>query len=238
MDYLEVANSTALFIIVVIVLAMVAAQAVLFIRTAMKRGYELGMTKESMGKTITNSAVFSVLPSLPIIITLLAMMPALGKYLPWLRLSVIGSAMYESMAADTALTTLGYTGLGDPSVTKEAFLSVVWVMSLGIMIGPVLNTLFLKKYDTTMKGAMKAGGFISVGLGSLFLGFLAVNTVPRLLNFGDPVGQCITAVSGASAVILNYIGKKAKIRVMSEFSFPLALIIGMASAILLTKIFA
>ena len=43
-------------------------------------------------KVVKSSALFSVVPSLPIIISYMILMPVLGKFFAWLRLSVIGSA--------------------------------------------------------------------------------------------------------------------------------------------------
>lgn len=230
-EYLKIANSNLLFILVSIVMLMVAVQAVLFIRMAIKRSRELGIKQATMNKVVTNSATFSILPSLPIIITLLVMMPALGKYVPWLRLSVVGSAMYESLAADIAIKQFGYTGLGDMAITENIFGSIFVVMSIGVVTGPLLNTLFLKKYDMSMKKMSKSGGFMALITGAVFMGFMVVNIIPRALNFEAPVEIIVTFVAGVSALLLDYIGKKAKIRALTEFSFPLAMLVGMASAI-------
>ena len=237
-EFLEIANSNVLFILISVVLLMVALQSVLFIRIALKRSDELGINKEIVKKVITNSAIFSIMPSLPIIIAMIAMMNALGVYLPWLRLSVMGSAMYESMAANIAITSLGYRGLGDLSISSSTFVTVMWVMTLGIFVGPIANILLLKKYDTSMKGLIaKGGGFMALVIPSLFTGFLAVVATPMMLNFGVPISMVVFFLSGLASIVFNLIGKKANIKIMSEFSFPLAMLTGLASAVVFSFIF-
>jgi hypothetical protein len=90
-NYLDVANSPAVFLIVLVPVVFVLVQAVLFIRIGIR-----GMEKGTARKVIVNSAVFSIVPSLPIVITLAALILVLGTYIPWLRLSVIGSAIRVS----------------------------------------------------------------------------------------------------------------------------------------------
>ncbi|MDR0925342.1 MAG: DUF5058 family protein, partial [Hungatella sp.] len=89
-NYLDIANGGVVFLLCAIVIAYVLAQAVIFMHKAWARGLELGMEKKSMKKVMINSCVVSILPSLPILIILLLLMPSLGRYFPWLRLSVIG----------------------------------------------------------------------------------------------------------------------------------------------------
>ena len=237
-DFLEIANSSALFIIVSVVLLMVSLQAVLFIRVAIKRSRELGISRETVRKVIVNSAVFSILPSLPIIITMIIMMNALGIYLPWLRLSVMGSAMYESMAANIAITTLGFEGLGDLNITKSAFVSIIWVMTLGVAVGATVNTLFLKKYDTSLKKIIsKRTGFTETIITALFIGFIAVFATPNVLNFEAPISMVVFYISGAACLGYNLIAKKANIKIFAELSFPMALLSGLAAAVLYAYIF-
>src|SRR5690625_5909705 len=92
-DYLDIANGSLLFILCALTIGVVAIQSIFFIFVAWRRGKEVGLTKKVMRRTVTNSAIFSVVPSLPIIVMMLELSQALGRYFPWLRLSVeIGRA--------------------------------------------------------------------------------------------------------------------------------------------------
>jgi hypothetical protein len=57
----------------------------------------------------------------------------LGKYFPWLRLSVVGSAAYENMAADMVAKASGLAGIADPGFDLPIFTMAMWVMSIGII---------------------------------------------------------------------------------------------------------
>ena len=102
--YSYVANSPVMFIFCALAILVVLVQAVIFFRTAWKRALEMGFTKGELMKVVKSSAIFSIVPSLPIIISYMILLPALGKFFPWLRLSVIGSATYETLAANMAVT--------------------------------------------------------------------------------------------------------------------------------------
>jgi len=236
-EYLSIANSNIVFFICALPVALVLVQSILFIRMGIKRTRELGIAATTTKKVVTNSVVSSILPSLPIIISLVALMPALGKFVPWLRLSVIGSAMYESMCADLALTSLGYSGLGDASVTASAFVSVVWVMCTASLAWPLSNAIGLKLYDKKLKTAQRSGsGFMMVAAGALFVGMMAITSFTRMFNFANMRSIVVYIVASVSALLLDFVAKKTKIKVLSEFSFPLAMVLGMVSAIIFANI--
>lgn len=77
--YLKLANSSSLFIICLIPIICVIIQSIAYIRVAIIQSKELNMDQNIIKKVITNSAIFSILPSLPIVITMAALMPVLGK---------------------------------------------------------------------------------------------------------------------------------------------------------------
>jgi hypothetical protein len=233
-DYLGVANSPVLFGIVLIPIIVVLVQAVLYIRLGAKRVQELGMPKGTVRKVIINSAVFSVLPSIPIVITLTALTLVLGKYIPWLRLSVIGSAMYESMCADMTIASFGYKGLGDNSITASVFVSVVWVMSAAAVGWPLCNIIGLRLYDKRLKSLQKSSGFTAQAASAMFIGLMAIMAVPRFFNFktaGGRTGIVVAVVSSIAVVLLDFFAKKTKIKIISDFSFPLAMVMGMITAV-------
>jgi len=238
-NYLEVANSNLMFFLCFMVILVVVFQSVLFIRKAWKQGVIEGIDTQLMKKSIINSAIFSIVPSLPILIMLMVLTNALGRYFPWLRLSVVGSAAYESMAANLAATSVGLTGFTDPNFDLPAFTTAIWVMSFGIVWGIVFNIIFMKSLDKFSK-KMKAANnnFVPVVSGALFIGMLALMSSPFLTNFAN-----IPAISAfiGSAIAVIFCGKIAtatKIKAIGEFSLPISLLIGMAVAIITTNIIA
>jgi len=237
-ETLTVSNSNLMLLVCAIPIILVTVQAFLFLSKALKRADELGISKETRKKVIETSAVFSIVPSLPIIIVLAVLMPTLGKFLPWLRLSVIGSAMYENMAADLTVKGFGLSGIADSGMTPSIFVSVAWVMTLGAVSWPLINILFLKGYDKGLKKMEKKGGFMVVAVGSLFVGMMAVLGIPHLVNFQNMVGITSVIIAGIFVLLLDKISGKSGIAWLKDFSFPLSMVIGMVSAIPLSLLFA
>ena len=69
-DYLTIANSPVMFLLCGIVILYVLGQSVFFMYRAWKRGKEIGLTEQKMKSVITGSALFSIVPSIPILIIL------------------------------------------------------------------------------------------------------------------------------------------------------------------------
>ena len=132
--YSHVANSPAMAIFCGLAILVVLVQAAVFFRVAWKQALEMGLSKADLVKVVKSSAVFSIVPSLPIIISYMILLPALGKFFPWLRLSVIGSATYETLAANMAVTSFGFDSLGSADFSPDVFGSLLWVVTLGVFL--------------------------------------------------------------------------------------------------------
>jgi hypothetical protein len=196
---------------------------------------ELGMEKGTARKVIVNSAVFSIVPSLPIVITLAALMLVFGPYIPLFRMAVVGSAMYETMVANLAITSFGYEGLGDTSITASVFISVLYIISITGMVWPLCNLIALRFYDKSLKTLQKSSGFIKPAAGAMFIGLMAIMAVPRFVNYkteGGRMGIMVCVVSGAAVLLIEFIAKKTKIKILSDFAFPLAMVLGMVAAVI------
>ncbi|HAK47178.1 MAG TPA: DUF5058 domain-containing protein [Spirochaeta sp.] len=231
-----VANSGLMLLLCTIPIVIVTIQAIIFLVRAYREAGNMGISVETRKKVILNSAVFSIVPSLPIIIIMAVLMPALGKYLPWLRLSVIGSAFYENMAADMAVKAFGLSGIADTGLTPSIFVSVTWVMTLGVLMYPLANIFFLKRYDRGIKQMQSKGGFMVKAIPAMFLGLMAAYVGPYIANYKNYMTIVAVAASGILVFSLSAIAKKSGQSWLNEFSFPLSLVGGMAAAIILTPI--
>lgn len=233
MDYLKVANSNIVFILCALTIFVVLLQSLLFINKGIKRSKELGIGKEVITKTITNSAIFSIVPSLPILVMMFALSVPLGRYFPWLRLSVVGSAVYESMAANIAVVSQGLADISDPNMTPKIFGIVMWVMTLGIIWGIVFNIFFMGKLDKFSREAKsKKNDFIPIFSAALFSAMLITLSVPYVANVKNTNAMLSFFVAGIAVLVCEKISKATNIKIINEFSLPIALIIGMAAAII------
>lgn len=131
--------STALYLIAGAVILFVLAQSIFFLVKAYKQGQTLGLDKSKLRNAITSSALFTIPSALSILATIIALVPALGPVIPWVRLSVIGNLMYETTAAEAAMEAFGHEGgMAVPVNDPEVYAGVAWVMSLGICFSLVI----------------------------------------------------------------------------------------------------
>ena len=249
-------NSPILYVIVGAIIAIVLGQSTFFLVRACKRAKELGISKNIIKKTISSSAVFTIAPAMAVLIGVVALSKSLGVALPWLRLSVIGSITYETVAAGNALEAAGMsagTTITDPSI----FITIAWVMTVGIAAGLVFVPFVTKKIHSGMQGIgmkdKKWGeifnnamflGMISAFLGYVFCdvdrlwkavdGVVTVEKDGEILKYSATSGLipiCVMATSAVVMAICGTLATKLKIRWLTDYALPLSLIAGMASAI-------
>ena len=237
-------NHPILFVLVGAIVALVLAQSVYFLWRAIARARQLGITSGTVKKTVASAALFTVAPAIAVLVGVVALSKSLGIALPWLRLSVIGSITYETVAAGNALEAAGLsagTTISDPSI----FITVAWVMTVGIAAGLILVPFLTKKLQSGMaKVGMKDkkwgeifNNAMFLGMISAFLGYVFCDV--GLVVKGDTSGLipvCVMAVSAVVMAVCGTIATKAKIRWLTDYALPMSLIIGMASAIPFTML--
>ena len=254
-------NHPALFIIAGLLVAVVLAQSVFFLVKALRRSKAIGMDQKKLRKTMISAAIFTIAPAVAIVISVMVLSKTLGLPLPWLRLSVVGSMSYETVAANNTLSAMGQT-LGAGTLNAQQFVNVLIVMTISIMLGIWLVPLIGKKLQKGMKSlanrdAKWADIFQSalfIGMIAAFLGFVFCD-VSRLWS-ADANGMvsvvkdgvetlytatsglipvCVMGVSALIMVICGLLMKLPKLKWLSEYALPISLILGMASAIPITN---
>lgn len=235
MDYLKIANSKLLFIFVILVIIFVMVQSVVFFLKAWKEGKRIGLSKKVMMNAVKSSAIFSIVPSLPIILSLIAMVPVLGIPFPWLRLSVIGSAPYELMAADIGAKSMGIKGLGAPGYTPQVFANSMWIMTLGIMWSILLCVLFMKRLQKGMnKLKKKDSKWLEILISALYFGMLCSFIGQPIVEGGLPLVTILA--SAAIMAIMGILIKKFKMSWLTNFALSISMIGAMAFAIVFSRI--
>ena len=102
-------NSPILFLLAGIIILAVVAQSVFFLVKAWRHGLEIGMDREKLKKISVTAGVFTIAPAVAIVISVITLAKDLGLPLPWLRLSVVGSLSYETIAATNAENAMDLT---------------------------------------------------------------------------------------------------------------------------------
>lgn len=250
-----IANSWWMYMLGAIVVVFVLVGCVFFIYKSFKDAKKLNMDKKVLKKVIFNSAIFTILPSISILIGVVALSGKLGVPLPWIRLTVIGALHYEGAAAQAAIDE--FSKLGITTITNEVFVTIACVMTLGILTGPVFCLFGFKAYDKKVLAKAKDSEeevveekveekpkkkFGDVLFNAVFIAmvssFLAVDIV-KIFDSGKDVAPMdsyaptiVILATFASMFIFDILEKKCNQKWLSSFSLGLSMIIGMAVAVL------
>lgn len=235
-------NSPILFVLVGVIIAAVLSQSVYFLLRAVKRAKAIGIKTETIKSTIFSSAIFTIAPAVAVLVGVVALSKSLGIALPWLRLSVIGSLSYETIASGNTLEALDLDA-GATVTDPSAYVTILWVMTLGISIGLILVPFVTKRIQGGMtKIGMKDkkwgeifNNAMFLGMISAFLGYVFCDV--SLVFSGDYSGLipvCVMLVSAVMMAICGLLATKCKIKWLTDYALPISLISGMAAAIPVT----
>lgn len=231
-------NSTTLYIAVAVGLLFILGVCFIFLKMAWDRALYLGYDKSTLKSVIKSSVVFSIVPSLAIVVGLFSLSSVLGVPWSWFRLSVVGSLGYELMAAEMSVTAAGYESLssfmtsGDISVVT----TIMMVMSISILGGILTSTIFGKKIQTSMLSFQSKNAEWGTLAMSYFTLSMAVVFLPVQI-FNGPVYLATILTSATIALIHLIIIKKYKVLWLGEFLLANTMILGMVSSVFWDKLF-
>ena len=238
-----------IFVIGAIIAAVIILMSLVFLFKAVRRAKAIGMDKKVVTETIRNSAIFSIVPSIPIVIGVGIMMQFLGLAIPWIRLTVIGALQYEMLAMNQAGVA---AGVGD----AVAIATAVVIMTIAILTGPLFNAIFYKKYqnklyDLQKKNERKMNAITGAMLAGMLSGIMSAIIVGACFTIGNPpeadasgvvtYGE-ITLITLASSVVLTAIcgaimifGKQ---KWMESYALPISILGSLAIAFAFVPVFA
>ena len=236
-------NSPVLFVVAGVIIAAVLAQSVYFLVKAWRRGLAIGMAADKLKRIARTAAVFTIAPAVAIVISVITLAKDLGVPLPWLRLSVVGSLSYETIAASNAESAMGLVFGQVSTLTAQQYVTIAWVMTISIMVGIWLVPLVGKKLQTGMINMenrdKKWGDIFSasmfIGMISAFLGYVFCDFANVFSgNLSGLIPPLVMLVSALVMCLAGLIVKKYKWRWVGDYALPISLIAGMASAIPIT----
>ncbi len=248
MSVLEQLNSGTMYLICGTIVAFVAIISAVFMARAWRAGKALGMDTARMKRAMTASATFSVLPSVGILLGVIALSGSLGIPWPWLRLSVIGALHYETQVAQAAAEQLGLQLSGE-TMTAGAFSTIALLMSVCIMWGMILMTVFGKHYLKKLSGDRKPKaenakpgfadaamtamfvGMVGAYIGSYFGGFVSENGLFRFRGSWTPLA--VAAVAALSMAGFTWLAEKKHMEWIEGFSIAGSMLLGMMTAVLI-----
>ncbi len=233
----DIINSPLLLTLVIIGLVYITGFSLAYFMKAKKRALEMGITKEEINNVVKSSLIFSIVPSLSIVIGLVALAASLGTVWSWWRLSVIGSLSYETQIASTLASTLGFANTNDmmANASAETFGAVMILMSFGMLSGFLIQIPLGKKLSTSVDKSKGGNGWSNVLSGCFMLVLLAVY-VPVLL-IGDTCQALVMITGLVVALVLGAVAKKPHLGWINNFIMAISMIVGMVSALLWTRFF-
>ena len=146
MDAMKIANGIPMWIACGIPVVLVLVQALVFARSAWKAGSRIGLTDQQMKHAVRSSATTSIGPSIVILSGMLSLLITVGAPMAWMRLSLIGSVMFESIAAGFGTSSVGVQ-LGADPMTPLALDMAVWTMVLGSIGWIIFATISANRMD-------------------------------------------------------------------------------------------
>ena len=235
----DIISSPLLLTMVIIGLIYIVGFSLVYLKKAYSHCLELGISKNELKTVIKSSLVFSIVPSLSIVVGLFALISILGTVWSWWRLSVIGSLSYESLISSSVASAIGYATNAEmlENATGRQFGVVMILMSIGMLSGffillPLGKKLSMSVNKTEGEGANNWKYVLS---GTFMLCLFAVY-IPVLL-IGDTVQAAVMITGLVIAVALGIVAKKPGLKWLNDFIMAFSMIGGMISSIFWCKLF-
>lgn len=233
-------NSTFLYLLAVCVVFFVLVQSIFFLIRAYRRGKQIGITTETLRKTIVSTAIFTVAPAISILLGVVTLSKFLGIPLPWIRMSVIGAITYELPAATSTANALSIS-LSEAITDPKIYTAIAWVMTLGIMPSIILPPILMKKIqggmiriknkDTKWGDIFMTAMFL--GMISAFLGMVFADVRSGMKGF---IPIFVLLVSAAIMGICGILIKKFQMKWLETYALSISMIGAMLFAVLITPL--
>ena len=243
--YLNDVNSGFFYLIVAAVLLFITLMCVVFLVKSYKAGIEIGMDRQILRKTIVSSATFTLLPSISILLGVIALSGTLGVPFSWLRLSVIGALQYELNVAEIAAQSLGISGLKVDLLDIGSFVTIALVMTFGILGSVFCCIFFLKKYLGKVQSKPKKDkaeeskpGFGAYATTAMFVGLCASYIGSYIGKVFAPTEKdwmplAVAAIAGLCMAVFEYFTQKKNMKVLDNFSLAASMLVAMAAAVVI-----
>lgn len=225
MEAMKIANSMPMWIACGVAVLLVIVQAVVFTKKAMDAAPKVGVTKDQVNKAIKSSALTSLGPSVVILSGMLSLLVSVGGPMAWMRLSFIGSVMFESMAAGIGTSSVGVQ-LGVDEMTMPAFTMAVWTMILGSIGWIIVSTLFADKMEKIQK-KVSGGNAAVMGVisGAAMIGAFGGMVSQKLVGLDKSALSCV--IGAVVMFALLQVTEKKKIAWLKEWNLTFAILIAM-----------
>ena len=259
MEVLAQLNSPFMYLICGGIVLLVAIICMIFAVRAYRAGKAIGIDVSKMRRVIVASATFAILPSVGILLGVIALSGSLGTPWPWLRLSVIGALHYETQVADAAAEAVGMEKLSASAMTASGFSTIALLMSFCIIWGMLLMIINGKAYSTKLvlpkpetvettgkQKKLNLKAFGDTAMTAMFIGLVTAYIASYIGQIVSSNGlftftgswlplavACVSALAMAGFLLIK---EKAKADWIDSFSIAGSMLIAMTAAIFLGRI--
>lgn len=232
----DIISSPLLLALIAIGLLYIVAFSLIHLKKSYARCLEMGITKEDLHKVIKSSLIFSIVPSLSIVVGLFTLISVLGMVWSWWRLSVIGSLSYESLISSSVASALKFSTSAEmlSKASGRQFGVVMILMSIGMLSGFCILIPFGKKLSMSVSKSENSSSWKYVLSGTFMLCLFAVY-IPVLL-IGDTIQAAVMLTGLVIAVVLGILAQKPKLKWLNEFIMAFSMIGGMISSVFWTSL--
>ena len=226
MEALQIANSLPMWLACGGAVVLVIAQALIFIKKAMDAAPKVGLSKEEVNKAVKSAALTSIGPSIVVLSGMLSLLVTVGGPMAWMRLSFIGSVMFESIAAGIGTGSVGVQ-LGVDELTPLALTMAVWTMIIGSVGWIIFSTFAADKMDkiqAKLAGSNPAG--LTIISSGAIIGVFAAMVGQKLVVLNK--NALATVLGGVLMFIMMQITKGEKFAKLREWNLTIAILVAMA----------
>ena len=226
-NYLSIANGVGMWVACSAIIVVVFVQAIRLTIISFRAGEKIGIPRKNMILALRTGIISALVPSIAILLGVAVLIPRLGVPFPWMRLSVIGSVIYELFAVEIAATAMG---LKDSTAAFDGnvFSLAVWTMSMGFIFCLLFVAFFtphLKKIKDRIAGSDE--GWMTVMNSAAFFGAFGFLWGQPIARGGYPL---IALLGGFSCmVILQMLIRFGKQQWLKEWALSVSIIAGMTA---------
>ena len=221
-DIMEIANGIPMWLACGIAVALVIIQALVFAKNAYQAGTKIGLTKKQMNGAMKSSAITSIGPSIVILSGMLSLLISVGGPMAWMRLSFIGSVMFESMAAGFGTQAVGVQ-LGADQMTELAFCMAVWTMVLGSIGWIIFGTFSANRMDKVQHKLSGGNPALLTAIsGAAIVGAFSALSGQHLSAMNKNSLSCI--LGAVIMGVLLWIADRKKVKWLNEWALTFAIL--------------
>ena len=223
MNLSEMQNSAGMWVVSSLMIIVMLAQAVIFMRLGTKQATKLGIEKKIIHEGVRSATISCIGPALAVVLILVSLIATMGTPTAWMRINDIGAGRTEIAVFELAKSILPE---GSANYDKWTFSFALWGMALnnfGWMAVALVFTSRMDKINDAFNSRFKKATVAAVTSGALigmFSYFVANNTVRK-----SQYHWIALVISAGIMAIFNKVFAKNKR--IQELSLGLSMIAGM-----------